>query len=346
MKKYVQILCILGIAGLLFGGCGKKAEEDPLQVVYTTMEEKSYADALMQLEEIEATLSNRQEVARLKGICYIGTGQYEAAADLLEEALSYNEGFLKEVDYDINRYLAVAYYNLEQYEDAEHVYAAMAELLPKDAQVHFMHGVTLLELSRYEDSKAAFDRAVALEPANYDRIIEIYKAFYQFGYRELGLEYVEAAMNSSTNMNDYDKGRMYYHTEQYNQAVSALENVDKDAYEDAALYLGMSYEAMGDYNYAASVYNSGIANSTDPALFNQLGLCQMKRGAYAEALEAFQQGLACEKGSFRQELRFNEAVAYEYLADFETARELMEAYLKDYPNDEEAKREYEFLKTR
>ncbi len=346
MKKYIQILCILAMAGMLFTGCNKEAEENPLQAVYTTMEEKAYADALVQLEGIETTRSNRQEIARLQGICYIGTGQYPEAVEALEAALSYNEGFLQEVDYDINRYLAVAYYNLEQYEDAEHVYEAMAALKPKDAQVHFMHGVTLMELGDYEAGREAFDRTVALEPDNYDRIIEIYKALYQFGYRELGLEYVEEAMNSSAGMNDYDKGRMYYHTEQYNQAVSALENVDKDAYEDAALYLGMSYEAMGDYNYAASVYNSGIKNSTDPALFNQLGLCQMKRGAYEEALAAFKQGLACEDASFRQELRFNEVVAYEYLADFETARELMEAYLKDYPNDAEAKREYEFLKTR
>ncbi len=346
MKKHIQMLCILGLAGMLLGGCSDKTEENPLQAVYATMEEKSYAEALVQLEEIEIVRDNRQEIARLQGICYIGTGRYEEAKEALEKALSYNEGFLKEVDYDINRYLAVAYYHLEQYEDAEHVYAAMAELQPKDAQVHFMHGVTLLELGRYEDGKEAFDRAVALEPSDYDRIIEIYKAFYQFGYRELGLEYVEAAMRSSVNMNEYDKGRMYYHTEQYNQAVSALENVDKDVYEDAALYLGMSYEAMGDYNYAASVYNSGIENSTDPALFNQLGLCQIKRGAYEEALTAFQKGLACEDASFRQALRFNEVVAYEYLADFETAKTLMEAYLKDYPNDAEARREYDFLKTR
>lgn len=348
MEKHLRMICILGIAGLLLTGCGNTTEENqnPLQNVYATMEAHSYEEALAQLKEIEAERDNRQEISRLMGICYIGTGQYEEAVEALETALSYNEGFLHEVDYDINQYLAVAYYHLGRYEEAEHVYGAMAELRPKDAQVHFQHGVTLLELGRYEDSKEAFDRAVALEPADYDRIIDIYKAFYQYGYRDLGLEYVEAAMTNTSKMSDYDRGRMYYHTGQYNLAVSALEKVSKDTYEDTALYLGMSYEAMGDYNYAASVYNSGIENSTDPALFNQLGLCQMKRGAYEEALAAFKQGLACEDTSLQQSLRFNEAVAYEYLADFETAKKLMESYLKDYPNDAQAQREYEFLKTR
>lgn len=335
----------MSVMALFLTGC-QKEEDTPIKAVYTSMEAMAFDEALEQLEALEVNRSNRQEISRLKGICYMGMGQYEAAVEALETALSYNEGFLYEVDYDINQYLAVAYNSLGRLEEAEHVYSAMADLRPKDAEVHFSHGIVLLKLGRYEDSKAAFDRAVALEPTNYDYVIDIYKAFYKYGYPGLGMEYVESAMKNQGTMSDYDKGRMLYHTEQYNQAVAALENVDKKDYPDAALYLGMSYEAMGDYNYAASVYNSTIANSTNPALYNQLGLCQMKRGAFQEALTAFQAGLECEDTSLRQSLRFNEAIAYEYLADFETARKLLTAYLKDYPNDAEAQREMQFLETR
>ena len=345
MKKHLRYICVLVLTMIFLTGCQENKEE-PLKAVYTSIEGMSYEDALTQLDALEANRSNRQEIARLKGICYMGLGQYESAVEELESALAYNEGFLHDVDYDINQYLAVAYFNFGRYEEAEHVYSAMADLKPKNAEVHFSHGIVLLELGKYEESKAAFDKAVELEPTNYDRIIDIYKAFYQYGYPGLGMEYVEAAMNSQNSMNDYDKGRMLYHIGKYNEAVLALEKINRESYEDAALYLGMSYEAMGDYNYAASVYNSGIENSTNPALYNQLGLCQMKRGAYEEALKAFQMGLQCEDTSMKQSLRFNEAVAYEYVADFETARELLEAYLKDYPNDTEAQRELQFLKTR
>ncbi len=344
--KRVKIFIIILVASMMLASCGGKESLNALEPIYKVIEEKSYADALVLLGSIAEDRHNRQEVARLKGICYIGIGQYEEAAEALETALSYNEGFLQEADYDINQYLAAAYYNLGRFEDAEHVYSAMVDLRPKDAIVHYRHGVTFLELSRFEDAKDAFDRAVALEPTNYERIIEIYKAFYKYGYRDLGLTYVDTAIKTHPDISDYDKGRMYYHTEQYNHAVSSLENVDRKSYPDAALYLGMSYEALGDYNYAASVYNSGIQNSTDPGLFNHLGLCQMKIGAYEEALKAFQKGLKCEGDGFRQALRFNEAIAYEYLADFATAKKLMGAYLKDYPNDTQAQREYEFLKTR
>ena len=345
MKKYFKYICVLALTMLFLTGC-QQEQEEPLKAVYTSIEAMSFEDALTQLDTVEPNRQNRQEIARLKGICYMGMGQYEAAVEALEAALSYNEGFLHEIDYDINRYLAVAYFNLGYYEDAEHVYRAMADLKPKDADVYFSHGIVLLELGKYEESKVAFDKAVELEPTDYDQIIQIYKAFYQYGYPGLGLEYVEKSMNNQNSMDNYDRGRMLYHIGKYNEAVMALEKVDRKSHEDAALYLGMSYEAMGDYNYAASVYNSGIENSTNPALYNQLGLCQMKRGAYKEALEAFQMGLACEDASMKQSLRFNEAIAYEYIADFETARKLLGAYLKDYPNDAEAQREMQFLQTR
>ncbi len=47
-----------------------------------------------------------------------------------------------------------------------------------------------------------------------------------------------------------------------------------------------------------------------------------------------------------QTLSFNEIVAYEYLGDYRQASILMENYLKNYPDDAQAKREYEFLSTR
>lgn len=345
MRKYWKMICIAGMLGMLLTGCGKQ-EEDPLQAVYASIQEMSFETALQQLDGIEADRSNRQELYRLTGICYMGMGRYEEAKTAFETALEYNDGFVQDIDYDINQYLAVVYYNLGEFENAEHVYSAMIALQPENAEVYVSYGITLLQLDRYEQSKAAFDQAVALAPSDYDQIIEIYKAFYGFGYGELALEYIEAALGAQTEMDNYDKGRILYHVGRYSEAVSALEKVDMESHADTALYLGMTYEAMGDYNYAANVYNNGITKSTDPALYNHLGLCQMKRGAYEEALQAFQEGLACEDTSLKQSLRFNEAVAYEYVGDFQTAKALMQAYLKDYPNDTKAQREYEFLQTR
>jgi hypothetical protein len=48
----------------------------------------------------------------------------------------------------------------------------------------------------------------------------------------------------------------------------------------------------------------------------------------------------------KQSLAFNEIVANEYLGNFQRASVLMADYVKTYPGDSAAKREYEFLQTR
>ena len=64
------------------------------------------------------------------------------------------------------------------------------------------------------------------------------------------------------------------------------------------------------------------------------------------ALENIQKGLAENNEAENQGLLFNEIVAYEYKREFTTAKQKMQAYLKEYPEDAEALRENEFLSTR
>ena len=81
-------------------------------------------------------------------------------------------------------------------------------------------------------------------------------------------------------------------------------------------------------------------------IYNQLGLCRIRMGEYELALTAFQTAMNIEDNGMMQTLKFNEIVAYENMKDFKTAAALMNSYLKSYPDDETAKREYEFLQTR
>lgn len=345
MKRFL-ITVIASLMSIMFlTGCGKDTKV-AMEEIYALVESMDYEDALAKLENLQDNRIYKQEISRLTGICYMGLGQYSDAVAALEKALSYNNGFVRKVDYDINQYLAVAYYNLGRVEDAAHVYGAMADMKPKNADAHYLYGLMQLELGDYEGCKASFDKAVNLEPDNYERIAKMYQAFYKFGYGDLGLEYVDEALYATDNISEYDKGVLLYYVGRYSEAISALEKADAKKHKDVPLYLGMSYEAMGDYNYAAKVYTNGMEGSTNPALYNQLGLCQSKLRNYEAALEAFQKGLLCEDESYKQSLRYNEAVTYEYLADFETAKTLMKAYLEDYPNDAEAQREYQFLETR
>ena len=126
-----------------------------------------------------------------------------------------------------------------------------------------------------------------------------------------------------------------------------MEKAQENGGAEAASLLGQTYEALGDYNYAASVYNTYLQNKTpDASLYNQLGLCKLKGGDYEAALAAFQAGLEVEGNTATQSLMFNELVAYEYLGQYDKAKLAMDQYLALYPDDDKAQREAVFLQTR
>ncbi len=113
------------------------------------------------------------------------------------------------------------------------------------------------------------------------------------------------------------------------------------------LLLGQTYEELGDYNYAISVYGGFLENDqTNARIYNRYGLCKMEMKAYEEALTAFQAGKNIENNDMMQTLRFNEIITYEKLGDYKQAASLMGSYLSTYPDDKTAQREYIFLKTR
>ena len=72
----------------------------------------------------------------------------------------------------------------------------------------------------------------------------------------------------------------------------------------------------------------------------------MQMSEYDTALDAFQTAMNIENNGMMQTLKFNEIVVYEYMGEYKTAAALMNSYLRSYPDDEIAKREYEFLQTR
>ena len=344
-RKSVIALGSLMLAGIL-SGCGSSGEKtaEGMQQV----QELNYKEALSSFEAAAEAGENLRLIARGRGIAYMGLTDYENAIACFEEALRSSNGFVQPVDYDLNYYLAAAYVKDGQLAEAEQVYDAILALQSDEEDAYFLRGSVRLERGDYEGAKADFDKVVSLDANNYNRLIEIYQALEHYGYKEVGREYLDTAMqNAGSKMNNYDSGRMYYYLGDYKQACVALEKAREKGTADSYLFLGKAYEATGDYNYASSVYNSWLTKDTNSAaIYNQLGLCEMAMGNYKRALEAFQAGMQIENNSLMQTLAFNEIVAYEYLEEYQKAFVLIENYLKSYPDDEQAKREREFLSTR
>lgn len=344
-NKWITALGALLITGMLTG-CGGSEEKtvEAMQLVQNL----SYKEALAAFDSAEEAGENARLIARGRGIAYMGLTDYENAIACFIGALNSSDGFVQPVDYDLNYYLAAAYIKNDQPQEAEEVYDSILTLRPDEEDAYFLRGNVRLAQGNYEGAKEDFDHVVLMGSQNYDRLIEIYQALEHHGYKEVGREYLDAAMQKAGNkMNSYDSGRMYYYLGDYKQACVALEKAREKGDAESYLFLGRAYEATGDYNYASSVYNAWLAKDTgSAAIYNQLGLCEMAMGNYDLALDAFQEGMRLEDSTLMQTLAFNEIVAYEYLEEYQQAYVLIENYLKSYPDDESAKREREFLASR
>lgn len=346
-KKCGRLLILLACAaiGCVLSGCGSK---ENISQAMTKIGELNYQEALELFESAEEAGENEKLIARGRGIAYMGMTRYEEAEKWFLKALDCSNGIVEEMDYDINLYLAAVYTKQEKHAKAEEVYDAILALKPKSDDVKFLRGIARLKLNKYEEAKEDMDQVIAKNPKNFEQIIEIYEAMEATGHKESGQEYLtDALQNYEEQMSDFTKGRMYFYLGEYQKAYVALDNAQKEGGVEAYLYLGRAYEATGDYNYAASVYNSYLAKEgEDSRIYNQLGLCEMKNGNYANALNAFQSGLKLEENTMKQSLLYNEIAAYEYLGNFEKAKVLMDKYLSKYPDDEKALREAGFLSTR
>ncbi len=347
-KSNVRITAV--ILGLCLGmtGCGFGKKESHMQTAIQQINEFEYEDALLTLEEAQEAGEDKQQIARTRGIALAGLTRYEEAADSFTQALSYSSIFPSKLDYDLNYYLAEAYEKMGDREKAITTYSNILALNEDEVNAHFLRGRLYLIGGEYEKALTDFNKTVFLTRNEYDLRIEIAGLLTQAGHEEEGLQYLGNFLTENEKkLSDYDKGRIYYYMGEYENAKTYLEKAKSDDQEQVILLLGKSYEQLGDYNYATSVYKNYLEEHPEAAeIFNQLGLCKLKSGEYEEALSAFRSASNVENNGMDQTLMFNQIVAYEYTGDFKQAAVLMESYLKKYPEDEAALREYEFLKTR
>ena len=143
------------------------------------------------------------------------------------------------------------------------------------------------------------------------------------------------------------------------EALFSEASQSEDAKMKAKAYrgLGLAYYEEERYAMAADAFRSALDNGIDKTaeLYNMLGVCTMQAGDFKGALEYFGEGLALaeseeEKNSadpeMIREMKYNEIICCEKTADWELAKEKIAEYVEAYPDDESAKKEAEFLKTR
>lgn len=138
----------------------------------------------------------------------------------------------------------------------------------------------------------------------------------------------------------------------YEEAVKSLEKAveKKRSVGDAFRGIGIAKWETEDFEGALEAFESALENGAEEtaALCNLMGSCKLKLGEPAEAVEYYEKGLAKEgcTDKLAQEMKFNVIAAYERLEDWENVKTKLAEYTAEYPEDEQALKEAEFLETR
>lgn len=152
--------------------------------------------------------------------------------------------------------------------------------------------------------------------------------------------------------NPSEQGVEYLKNGQYKEAEEQFEKAIKEDINigDAYRGLGLSKWEQESYEEAKTAFEKALKNDTDKTgtLYNLLGNCEMKLTNPEAALKNYKLALAAEGNSEKliQEVKFNMIAAYEAQEDWESAKAQLAEYLAAYPDDENAKKESEFLETR
>ncbi|MDY4126228.1 MAG: tetratricopeptide repeat protein [Lachnospiraceae bacterium] len=347
-KVQKTVLLIVFTSLFLLNGCDSRAKESDLEAAYTQIEACEYEGALAALDIAEESGEDMAYILRARGVANMGLTNYEEAVEQFIAALGYSDWRIDDFDIDVNYYLADTYERMGKDSEAIDTYSAILGIREKDMLAHYRRGRVRLRQNDHDGALEDFERALKLEPDNYDLRIEIAGRLTESGYEDEGRSYLEQFLaEKEKKLSDFDKGRIYFYMEDYATAKTYFEEARDDDDQSTILFLGKTYEMLGDYNYATSTYQNYLSKHPEAALIhNQLGLSRLESGDYAGAKEAFQTARNLNNTGIDQTLSFNEIVACEYTGDFNQAKVLMEAYIKKYPDDEAAKREALFLSTR
>ncbi len=345
MKKWYLTGIIFGI-GILLTACTNQETREKIESGMQLNESYQYTEAVELFDEVLLE-GDQKEAFRGKGIAYIGLGEYELAIGAFCDALASDSYRVEELDYDINYYLALAYYKNEQYEEAKEVYDSILNLKSKEEDAVFLRGKCYLHMGNKELATDDFNRYLLFGTNEFERYLAIYESMEQTGYAEDGRIYIQKALDELTNLTSEEEGILEYYLGNYEHAKELMEESNTVKTKQAALVLGKTYEALGADSYAASVYLNYIAlDETSAEIYNQLAMCKLNEGSYDEALQYLNAGFPYAEKELLQIMKFNEVVIYEYAGEFDLAKSKMEEYLADYPSDESALREFEFLKSR
>ena len=154
---------------LVLLGCGNRREVRKQQFLLRGNEalgQQNYREAGRFYEEALALDSCYKEALNNQGIWLYEQKQYASAVLSYDKALACDPGFMDAI---VNR--ASAFYELNELYRALDDLQYVARQLPDSAYLYFSMGLVLTKMRKYEDAVASFDKACALDPDDFEALV-------------------------------------------------------------------------------------------------------------------------------------------------------------------------------
>ncbi len=316
----------------------------------TQIELEDYDAAMETFDAAIAIDAECRDAYRGKGIVFYKEGNYAEALTQLKKAIDMSQNKYDDIHVDSLRYYASSLLITCDYANAAEAYTLLLDKAnqKEKAELYYCRGTAYVFLREENKAVLDYEESIKICDDNYVTYCNMYSNFMEAGYADRAESYLKRLLNGESE--DKDKllfGRTYFILGDYEKAKEYLETAYSDGEGDAAYYLAMTYEKLQNYAEADRLYQEYLGkHPNDAHIYNQYGAYLINRGNYDGALAYIETGIEYDNPKVMQELYFNRAVCYEYKHDYAKAFEYFSEYVKKYPNDKAAQREYEFLKTR
>lgn len=280
------------------------ADEVKMMLGVTQVEAKHYKQALKNFEEVTLSRLGRDqqpEYMFYRGYAFLMMGEYQKSLTFFSTLRQKDTPYTLASRY----YYAFAHYKFEHYDQALPEFLAIehtqqySDIVPYYViQIYYSQG----NLEEVEHRATYVMEANPDNPNNGEVERILGELRYQRGAYAQAIPHLEAYEKSFTEQkkelvrNDlYLLGMAYFHTEQYNKAVSYLKRVkplNDSISESVALHMGHSYVHLGNIeqgklNYATAVRYGISPKLTEEAMYNYALCTYQSSSALGESVTAF-----------------------------------------------------------
>ena len=248
--------------------------------------------ALDALDILSKDYPDESILFNIRGACYAGLGQKDAAVDSYKKAV-----FLKP-DYAKAHYnLAGAFQELNQLHDSVKSYKISISLEPGNAEVHNNLGNVYRELNQLDAAIKSYEKALVINPNYVEAHYSLGLTFYDLGQLQDTIKSYKQVLTIKPDFAGMHNnlGNVYRELDELDAAVKSYEKAIaiKPDFFEAFFNKGITFQALDQLGSAVKSYKDAITINPDYfEALNNLGVALNNLGEIDEAINCYKAAIA------------------------------------------------------